>query len=111
MVENEDLKKTILEQNKFYSQSTEAEKLLKEEIASLKEEKNDLLQKLNKSQVDMSVLNSNLSILEKEKLRHIDYSAEEKEHLNKKLNELKTENYKINSENKKLSESFNKVKF
>jgi len=111
MVENEDLKKTILEQNKFYSQSTEAERLLKEEIAYLKEEKNDLLQRLNKSQVDMSVLNSNLSILEKEKLRHLDYSAEEKEQLNKKFNELKMENYKINSENKKISESFNKVKF
>lgn len=111
MVENEDLKKTILEQNKFYSNSTEVEKVLKNEICNLKEENSNLIQKLNKSQLEMSVLNSNLTMLEKEKVRHLDFSAEEKEQLSKKLIDMKMENYKLNSDNKKLSDTFNNVYF
>lgn len=109
VAENDDLKKTILEQNKFYSKGMEVEKNLKKEISNITEENKTLVVKLNKLQVEITVLTSNITMIEKEKQRHLDFSAEEKENLSKKLNEMKIDNYRVISENKKINESFTQV--
>ena len=109
VAENDDLKKTILEQNKFYSKGMEVEKNLQKEISNITEENKTLVVKLNKLQVEITVLTSNITMIEKEKQRHLDFSAEEKENLSKKLNEMKIDNYRVISENKKINESFTQV--
>lgn len=97
---NEYQKKLLNEINK----TTELEKGLKNEIIILENENKGLVDEINELRRNLSLLNSNLSILESEKSRHLEQNAVEKENLHNEISSLSLEN----EENKKYINSLSK---
>jgi hypothetical protein len=130
--ENEELKKNFVEVSEMLEQersdyqkkllneinkTTELEKGLKSEISSLENENKSLVDEVNELRRKLSLLNSNLSILESEKGRHLEQNAVEKENLQNEISGLYQENddfkKRINSlsnENEILREKLDKVR-
>jgi hypothetical protein len=129
--ENEELKKNFVEVSEILEQeraeyqkkllneinkTTELEKGLKSEIAILENENKGLVDEINELRRNLSLLNSNLSILEREKSRHLEQNAVEKENLHNEISSLNQENEEnknfinsLNNENELLREKLQKV--
>ena len=129
--ENEELKKNFIEVNEILekernefqkkiineiNKGKEVEKSLKQELQILDKENKELNNESKELKQKLDLLNSNFSILENEKGRHLEQNSLEKEKLNyqiekhlKEFQEYKIKLEKLENENKILKESIIKV--
>jgi hypothetical protein len=102
-LENEDLKKSFIEvsellekeRSEFHkklvteiNKANDIEKKLKSELNSLEHENKILVEELNDLRMKLSLLESNVSILENEKGRHLEQNAVEKDSLQNQIETL-----------------------
>lgn len=129
--ENEELKKNFIEvseilekersefQKKFLNEinkTAEVERNLKNELNAIEGENKSLVNELNEIRKRLSLLTTNISILENEKNRHIELNSQEKENLQNDIDNLYNENEQnkntinsITEENMILRDKLSKV--
>jgi len=89
---------------------------LKNQIAELEKENKNLNDNYNEIYMKLSLMNTNMMILEKEKGRHLEVNAVEKEKFQAQIENLMLQNEEadkiiqnVNNENQSLYEKLNKV--
>lgn len=107
-------KKLLNEVNK----TTELEKSLKNELISYENENKQLNNEINELQVKISLMNTNMSILENEKGRHLEQNAVDKDNLQNQIDMLIEENEEnkerlisVSNENNLLREKLTRVSY
>lgn len=95
---------------------TNMEMKLRNQIAELEKENKNLNDSYNEIYMKLSLMNTNMMILEKEKGRHLEVNAVEKEKFQAQIENLMIQNEEaekiiqnVNSENQSLYEKLNKV--
>jgi len=117
--ENEELKKNFIEVSEILekersefqkkiiheiNKAAEVERNMKNELNAVEGENKSLVNELNEIRKRLSLLTTNLSILENEKNRHLELNSQEKENLQNEIGNLYNENEQHKNEINSITE-------